>query len=56
MQLMIHKYYAPFLPSKNYEDVSSGSEYDPEKRRVCCNKMIIYYLLLNKPKSFEWKV
>ena len=24
----IHKYYAPFLPPNNREDVSSGSEYD----------------------------
>ena len=24
----IHKYYVPFLSSKNHEDVSSGSEYD----------------------------
>ena len=24
----IYKYYARFLPSKNNEDVSSGSEYD----------------------------
>ena len=24
----IHNYYAPFLPSKNHEDLSSISEYD----------------------------
>ena len=24
----IHKYYAPFLPSKNNESLYSGSEYD----------------------------
>ena len=28
---VIHEYYAQFLPSKNNEDVSPGSEYDPEK-------------------------
>ena len=28
---MIHKYYAPFLPSKNHEDVSYGSEYNSAK-------------------------
>ena len=48
----IHKYYAPFLSSNNYEDVSSGSEYDSAKRRVCHNKNIILDLLLNKSKSF----
>ena len=48
----IHKYYAPFLSSKNNEDVSSGSEYDSAKRRVCRNKMIILDLILNKPKVF----
>ena len=37
---------------KNNEDVSSGSEYDPEKWRVCCNKKLFLDLLLNKPKSF----
>ena len=38
----IHKYYAPFLPSKNSEDVSSGSEYDSEKRRERHNKKIFW--------------
>ena len=33
----IHKYYAPFLSSNNHSDVSSVSEYDSEKQRVCCN-------------------
>ena len=33
----IHKYYAPFLPSNNNEDVSSGSEYDSSKQRVLRN-------------------
>ena len=28
----IHKYYAPFLPSNNNEDVSSRSEYNSAKR------------------------
>ena len=46
----IHKYYAPFLPSNNHEDISSGSQYDSEKRRVRCNKRIILDLLLNKSK------
>ena len=41
----IHKYYAPFLPSNNNEDVSSGSEYDESKQRVRCHKNIILYLL-----------
>ena len=52
----IRKYYAPFLLSKNNEDVSSGSEYYSAKRRVRRNKNIIFDLLLNKSKSFEWKV
>ena len=34
----MHKYYAPFLSSNKHEDVSSGSEYDSVKQRVCCNK------------------
>ena len=51
-----HKYYASFLPSKYHEDISSGSEYDSTKWRVSCNKNIILYLLLNKLKSFEWKL
>ena len=41
----INKYYEPFLPSNNNEDVSSGSEYDPAKRRVRHNKNIILDLL-----------
>ena len=52
----IHKYYVPFLPSKNNEDVSSKSEYHTAKRRVRRHKKIILDLLLNKPKSFEWQV
>ena len=52
----IHKYYAPFLSSKNHEDVSSGSEYDSAKRIFCLNKTIILDLLLNKSNSFEWQV
>ena len=48
----IPKYSAQFLPSKNHEDVSSGSEYDPAKRRVRHNKNIILDLLLNKLKIF----
>ena len=42
--------------SKNYEDVSSGSEYDSAKRTVSRHKNNIWDLLLNKSKSFEWKV
>ena len=49
----MHKYYAQFLSSKNHEDVSSGSEYDSEKRRVHQNKDIILNLMLNKSKSLE---
>ena len=52
----MHKYYAPFLSSKNHEDLSSGLEYDSAKLRVRRNKHIILYLLLNKSKSFEWQV
>ena len=52
----IHKYYAPFLSSKNHEDVSSGSRYDSAKRRVFCHKNIILDLLLNESNSFEWEV
>ena len=43
----IYKYYATFLSSNNHEDVSSGSEYDSAKRRVCCNKNDILDFLLN---------
>ena len=52
----IPKYSAQFLPSKNHEDVSSGSEYDPAKRRVRHNKNIILDLLLNKLNSFQWPI
>ena len=52
----IHKYYVPFLSSKNHEDVYLGLKYDSEKRRVCRQKNIILSLLLNKPKGFEWQV
>ena len=38
----IHKSYAPFLSSKNREDVSSGSEYDSVKRRVPCKKTLFW--------------
>ena len=55
-ETFIHKYYSPFLPSENNEDVSSGSEYDSSKRRVRRNKNIILDILLNKSKSFEWQV
>ena len=49
----IHKYYAPFLPSNNNEDVYSVSQFDSARRRVFHNKNIILDLLLNKSKSFE---
>ena len=52
----IQKYHTPFLPSKDHEDISSGSEYDSAKQRVRRNKKIILYLLLNKSKSSEWQV
>ena len=52
----IHKYYAPFLSSKNHEDVSSSSEYNSAKQTFCCHENIILDLLLKKPKSFEWWV
>ena len=52
----IHKYYASILLSKNHEDVSSGSEYELEKRRVRRQKNVILDLLLNKPRRFEWQV
>ena len=42
----IHKYYAPFLSSKNHDDVSSGSEYYSEKGRVCRQKNNILGLLI----------
>ena len=37
---VIHEYYAPFLQSKNNEDVYFRSEYDSEKRRVRRNFFI----------------
>ena len=41
----IHKYYAPFLSSKNHEDVSYRSEYDSSKRKFRNHKALfwIYY-------------
>ena len=51
-----HYYYAKFLSSMNHEDVSSGSEYVPAKRRVRHNKNIILDLLLNKSKIFQWQI
>ena len=45
------KYYAPFLPSNNHEDISSGSEYDLAKRRVRHNKNIIL-LIIKQTKVF----
>ena len=36
----IHKYYTPFLQSKNNEDVYFRSEYDSAKRRVRRNRNI----------------
>ena len=55
-KICIRKYYAPFLPSKNNEDVSSGPEYDSTKWRIHRNKKNILDLLLNKSRSFEWQV
>ena len=52
----IHKYYAPFLSSKNHKDISLGSDYDSDKQKVHCQKNIILDLLLNKSKSFECQV
>ena len=52
----IHKYYSPFLLSNNHEDVYFGPEYDSEKRILCHNKNMVLDLLLNKSKSFEYKV
>ena len=38
----IHKYYAPFLSSKNNEDVSSGSEYvQLNKKKRMSHQLII---------------
>ena len=47
-ETFIHKYYAPFLPSNNNEDVFCRSEYDSAKRIVRRNKKIILDILLNK--------
>ena len=52
MKNLIHKYYSPFLPSRNNEHVSSGSEYNPEKQIVRRHENDILYLLLNKSKRF----
>ena len=52
-ETFIHKYYSPFLLSKNHEDIPSGLEYDTAKRRVRRNKNIILNLLFNKSNSFE---
>ena len=49
----IHKYYAPFLLSNIHEDLSTGTLYDSDKLRVCCQINIILDLLLRKSKSFE---
>ena len=55
-ETFIHKYYAPFLPSNNNEDVSSGSEFDSEKQILRCNKNIILDLLLDKSNIFKWQL
>ena len=47
----IDKKFTLFLPSKNIEDVSFGSEYDSEKWRVRRNKNINLDLLFNESKS-----
>ena len=41
----IHKYYVPFLSSKNHTYVSSGSEYESEKKEFVIIKKLfwIYY-------------
>ena len=49
----IHKYYASILLSKNHEDVSSGSEYELEKRRVRRQKNVILDLLLNNQEDLN---
>ena len=49
----LHKYYAPFLSSKNHEDVFSGSEYDLAKKRVFPHKQIILDLIFNKSRSLN---
>ena len=38
----MQKYYAPILSSNNHEDISSESEYDSMKRRVCRNKTLLW--------------
>ena len=52
----IHKYYLPLFWSNNHEDVSSGSEYDSAKLTVRRHENIIFDLLLNKSKIFEWQI
>ena len=53
---IFHKYYAPFLSSKNYEGVSTGIDYDSVEHIFCCHKNIILDLLLDKSKSLEWRI
>ena len=48
----MHKYYAPFLSSNNHLYVSSGSEYNSDKRRVCCNKKVPLDSIINESNSF----
>ena len=42
---ILHKYYAPFLSSKDQEDISTVTEYNSAKHRCCMNKngICIYY-------------
>ena len=42
---IIYKYYAPFLPSNNHENASSGSEYDSAKQRVRLNKQYFGFII-----------
>ena len=52
MKKYFHKYYAPFLSLNIHEDVSIGTEYEPEKCTVHCHKNDILGLLLKKSNSF----
>ena len=51
-----HKYFAPFLSSNTQENVSTGTEFESAKFRVCHHKNMIMDLLLKVSKSFEWQV
>ena len=45
---VVHKYHTTLLSSNYQEDRSTGTEFEPEKLRVCCHTNAILGLILKK--------